>query len=332
MHTMLAVQVRKPGPLETQLLGEVPDLEPGPGQVVIDVKAAAVNYPDWLVVTGRYQTIPPLPFAPGKDAAGIVRKVGTGTASVRPGDRVLLHVEYGTFATQALAREDQCLPLPARMEFVDAVALGLAAQTAWFALMERGGFQPGDAVLVTGATGAVGQAAAQIASACGGLVLAAASSVERARKMLEGSHCQFIDLSAADLRNSLREQVLAATGGRGIDIAIDTLGGDVFDAALRTMAWCGRIVSVGFAAGRIPEIKAGHLLVKNIAALGLQWTDYRDRQPERVARAHAALVALWERGVLRPHIMQLLPLRDFAQALRLIEERRATGRLVLTMD
>jgi NADPH2:quinone reductase len=329
---MLAVQVRNPGPVETHAVEEVPDLEAGPGQVLVDVKAAAVNYPDLLVVTGRYQTIPPLPFAPGKDAAGIVRAVGPGVKRVKPGDHVLLHPEYGTFATQALAREHQCLPLPTAMSFVDAVALGLAAQTAWFALLERGAFEPGERVLVTGASGAVGQAAVQIASALGGTVLAAASSVERARAVLGETCCSLVDLSAPDLRNSLREQVYAATGGHGVDVVIDTLGGDAFDASLRAMAWCGRIVSVGFASGRIPEIKAGHLLVKNISALGLQWTDYRDRQPHRVERAHSALAALWQRGALRPRIMKTLPLREFAEAFRLIETRQADGRLVLTMD
>ncbi|QDL38584.1 NADPH:quinone oxidoreductase family protein [Rhodoferax sediminis] len=329
---MLAVQVRKPGPIDSHCTEDIPNLTPGAGQVLVDVQAAAVNYPDLLVVTGRYQTVPPLPFTPGKDAAGVVRAVGAGVNRVKPGDRVLLHVEYGTFATQALAREDQCLPLPAGMNFVDAVSLGLAAQTAWFALLERGAFEPGDRVLVTGASGAVGQAAVQIASALGGTVLAAASNLERARSVLAGTQCHFIDLSAPDLRNSLRDQVHAATGGQGVDVVIETLGGDAFDAALRAMAWCGRIVAVGFAAGRIPDIKAGHLLVKNIAALGLQWTDYRDRQPQRVARAHAALSALWERGALRAPVMKTLPLREFAEAFRLIDTRQASGRLVLTMD
>jgi NADPH2:quinone reductase len=329
---VLAVQVRKPGPIETHAVEEVPDLQAGPGQVLVDVKAAAVNYPDLLVMTGRYQSIPPLPFTPGKDAAGVVRSVGAGVKRVKPGDRVLLHAEYGTFATQALAREDQCLPLPEGMRFIDAVTLGLAAQTAWFALLERGGFKPGDRVLVTGASGAVGQATVQIASALGGVVLAAASNLQRARELLEESSCSFVDLSAPNLRDSLRGQVHAATDGEGVDVVIETLGGDAFDASLRAMAWCGRIVTVGFASGRIPEIKAGHLLVKNIAALGLQWTDYRDRQPQRVARAHAALAALWTRGALRPRIMKTLPLSDFAEAFRLIYERQASGRVVLTME
>lgn len=329
---MLSVQVSHPGPLENHVIASVPDLSPGPGEVVVDIKTSVVNYPDLLVATGRYQTIPPLPFAPGKEAAGIVRSVGAGVSRVRVGDRVLIHVEYGTYATQAVALERQCFPLPDEMSFVDAVAVGLAAQTAWFALQERAAFQPGDFVLVSGASGAVGQAAIQLVEALGGTAIAAASNLERARSVLSGAKCEFVDLGAADLRNSLRQQVHELTGGRGVDVVIDTLGGDVFDAALRTLAWCGRIVTVGFAAGRIPEVKANYLLVKNIAASGLQWSDYRDRVPERVARAHAAMVNFWQRGSLKPGLVTVVPLKDFAQALRSIDSRQASGRLVLKMD
>jgi len=329
---MYAVQIQKPGPLENHSIEELPGLMPGPQEVVIDVKAAAVNYPDLLVITGRYQTMPPFPFAPGKEATGVVSRVGTGVTLVKPGDRVLIHVEYGAYATEAIAREDQCMPLPDAMSFVDAVAVGLAAQTAWFALLERGHCRAGEVVLINGVTGAVGLAAAQIALALGATVVASASSVSRAHAMLNDSRCSIIDLDTPDLRNSLRERLYAATGGRGADVVIDTLGGDPFDASLRALAWCGRIVTVGFAAGRIPEIKANYLLVKNISVSGLQWTDYRDREPKKVAQAHVALVDLWERGALHPPIMKTLPLQDFAHALRLIEVRATTGRLVLTME
>lgn len=329
---MLAVQVRHPGPPDSHLIETLPDLVPGPAEVVVDIKAAVVNYPDLLVVTGRYQVTPPAPFAPGKEAAGIVRAIGLGVTQVRPGDRVLIHVEHGTYATQGIAKEHQCFPLPENMSFVEAASVGLAAQTAWFALHERGGFDAGQSVLVTGASGAVGQAATQLVAALGGVALAAASNLKRAQAALAGTPCRFIDLSMPDLRNGLRQQVHEATGNQGVDIVIDTLGGDVFDAALRTLAWCGRIVTVGFAAGRIPEVKANYLLVKNIAASGIQWSDYRERTPARVARAHAAMVDLWERGFLKLPQIQSFPLADFAHALHAVETRQATGRLVLTMD
>ncbi|WP_175839125.1 NADPH:quinone oxidoreductase family protein [Burkholderia anthina] len=328
---MRAVQIKKLGLAETHQVEELDDLEPQNDEVVIDVKSAAVNYPDLLVIAGQYQTRPPLPFSPGKEAAGIVSKVGPAVTRVKPGDRVLIHVEWGAFATQARAREDQCLPLPDQMTFVDATVLGLPAQTAWFALMERARWSD-DTVLVTGATGAVGHAAVQIASAMGATVLAGANVPERARALLKDIPCRIVDLGAPDLRNSLRSQVHAATEGQGVDIVVDALGGDVFDASLRTLAWDGRIVTVGFATGRIPEIKAGYLLVKNATVTGLQWTDYRDRQPWKVAQAHAALSALWTKGALRPNVMQTFPMDQLPEALRLIDTRRATGRVVLTMD
>jgi NADPH2:quinone reductase len=329
---MRAVWIRELGPADRHAVEEVPSPVAGSGEVVVDIKAAAVNYPDLLVITGRYQVVPPMPFAPGKDAAGIVHSVGTGVTRVKPGDRVLLQLEYGAYATQALARETQCLPLPPEMGYADAVSLGLAAQTAWFALMERGRFEAGETVLVNGATGAVGLAAVQIARALGATVLAGISSPARADDMLKAGAHHVIDFSEPDLRISLRGQVLKATGGKGADVVIDALGGDIFDASLRALAWCGRIVVIGFAAGRIPEIKANYLLLKNIAASGLQWSDYRDREPWKIAHAHKALVRLWQQGALRPNIMRSIALDDFAQALRLIETRSATGRLVLAME
>jgi NADPH2:quinone reductase len=198
--------------------------------------------------------------------------------------------------------------------------------------MERAQFKAGEAVLVNGATGAVGLAAVQIARALGATVLAGVSSRSRADAVLaEGAH-EVIDLSAPDLRNSLRDQVYAHTGGRGADIVLDPLGGDVFDASLRALAWCGRIVVIGFAAGRIPEVKANYLLVRNISASGLQWSDYRTRTPWKVREAHDALMRLRERGAFRANVARTFPLDDFAQALTMIESRQARGRLVLVMD
>ena len=328
---MRAIQIKTHGLAETHAIEALPDLEPGHHEVVIDVKTAEVNYPDLLVISGRYQTRPPLPFIPGKEAAGIVRVVGPGVTRFKPGDRVLIHVEWGAFATQALAHEDQCLPLPDGMAFVESAVLGLPAQTAWFALMERGRW-PGDTVLVNGATGAVGHAAVQIASSMGATVLAGVHSPKRASAMLYDVSCRMVDLSASDLRDSLRDQVHLATRGRGVDIVIDMLGGDIFDASLRALAWDGRIVTVGFAAGRIPEVRAGYLLVKNATVSGLQWTDYRDRQPWKVAQAHTVMASMWAKRTLRANIMQTVPLNRFSEALHLIDTRRATGRIVLTMD
>ncbi|HSV82411.1 MAG TPA: NADPH:quinone oxidoreductase family protein [Ramlibacter sp.] len=308
------------------------DLVPGAGGVVVDVQAAGINYPDLLVISGRYQLVPPLPFVPGKEAAGVVRSVGAGVTRLRPGDRVLAHVEHGAYATQLAVAESQCQPLPPEIAADVAVAtLGLPAQTAWFALFERARLQPGELVLINGATGAVGQAAVQIARACGAVVLAGVNSAARAQWLRDAGVSHIIDLGAPRLRDSLRTEVHAATAGRGVDVVIDCLGGDVFDASLRALAWCGRIVVVGFAAGRIPEVKANYLLVKNISASGLQWSDYRDREPWKVAKAHAQLCGLVQRGALVPGNVQKFRLEEFGTALELLGIRRASGRLVLDM-
>jgi NADPH2:quinone reductase len=329
---MRAIQVRNFGLPESHGIEALADPVPGPGEVLIDIKAATVNYADLLVITGQYQTKLNTPFVPGKEAAGVVRSIGVNVTRLKAGDRVLIHVESGAFATQAIAHEDHCMPLPETMPFTEAGTLGLAAQTAWFALLERGAWEAGDVVFVTGATGAVGHAAVQIASAHDAIVLAGVNSIANAKTILHETECTMIDLNATDLRHSLRKQVYAATGGHGADIVIDPLGGDVFDASLRTLAWCGRIVTVGFASGRIPEVKANYLLVKNITASGLQWTDYLERQPLKVARAHAGLTALWETGKLRSRVAHLLPMHDFAKAFQLIGGRNIGGRIVLAMD
>src|SRR5690606_35341868 len=179
--------------------------------------------------------------------------------------------------------------LPDEMPFDDAAVMGLVYQTAWFALRDRGRFEAGESVLVTGATGGVGLAAIQLVKALGGVALAGVTTPSKAEAAVAAGADHVIDLTVANLRDGLREQVYAATGGRGVDVCIDMLGGDPFDAALRALAWCGRMVVVGFAAGRIPEIKANYLLLKNISVAGLQWSDYRDRTPRKMAEAQAEI-------------------------------------------
>ncbi|WP_254661861.1 NADPH:quinone oxidoreductase family protein [Burkholderia sp. CCA53] len=240
---------------EQLTLGELPDPHVGDDSVLIDVRAAAVNYPDLLVVRGTYQVLPERPFAPGKDAAGIVRAVGRNVTHIRPGDRVVAQMEYGAFAERVSVDQRSCFVLPDSMPFDDAAAMGLVYQTAYFALVERGGFCEGESVLVTGAGGGVGSAALQLVKSLGGRALAAVSGAEQARVATETGADAIIDLTAPNLRDSLREQVRAATVDRGVDVLLDTLGGDAFDAALRAIAWCGRAVVVGFASGRIPEVK-----------------------------------------------------------------------------
>ena len=209
--------------------------------------------------------------------------------------------------------------------------MGLVYQTAHFALFERGQFQAGETVLVTGAAGGVGLAAVQIAKGLGARVLAAVNTPAQASLVLEHGADAVIDLAQPGLRDSVRQQVYAANAGLGADVVLDTLGGDVFDGALRALNWCGRVVIIGFAAGRIPEIKANYLLVKNIRVSGLQWSDYRERTPMLVAQVQQDLMRLYERRVIKPHVMREFALDQFASAMTLVATGQAVGKVVLTM-
>ncbi|WP_428852592.1 NADPH:quinone oxidoreductase family protein [Imbroritus primus] len=313
----------------TLTLGSLPDPVAGPDDLLIEVRAASVNFPDLLVVRGQYQFSPPLPFAPGKDAAGIVRAVGTNVSEFKPGDRVAAQVEYGAYAEMVKVRACDCFHIPDSMPFEDAAAMGLAYQSAYFALMERGRFQPGETVLVTGAAGGVGSAAVQIVQGLGGKALAGVRHADQVPFALELGASATIDLAVPDLRNALRAQVHGHTAGRGADVLIDTLGGDVFDAALRAMAWSGRTVVVGFASGRIPEIKANYLLVKNLTVSGMQWTDYHVRTPQKIQAAQAEIFRLYDIGALKPNIAGVFPLTQAAQALKRLEQGHVFGKYVL---
>jgi NADPH2:quinone reductase len=205
-------------------------------------------------------------------------------------------------------------------------------QTAYFALIERGRFRPGDRVLINGAAGGVGSAAIQLVKGLGGIALAGVSTKEQADAVRRHGADHVIDLSAENLRDSLRDQVYACTDGHGADVVLDPLGDDIFDASLRAVAWSGRVVVIGFAAGRIPTIKANYLLVKNIAVSGLQWSDYRERQPALVREVQQRLFALHASGALKPDIAQTLPLERFAEALSVLEAGKATGKYVLSIN
>lgn len=326
---MKAVVVRRfgePGEVE---VAELPDPEATGNEVLIDVRASAINYPDLLVIRGTYQNLPPLPFSPGKDAAGVVLAVGSSVRRFTPGDRVVAHMEYGAYASRLPVSEDKCERLPSAISFDDAVAMGLPFQTAFFALHERARFVSGETVLVTGASGGVGAAALQLVRALGGKAIAAVNRPQQAGQALADGASDVVDLSMPDVREGLRRQVFDITGGRGVDIVLDTLGADVFGAALRALGWCGRAVVIGFAGGQIPQIKANYLLVKNIEVSGLQWSDYRDRLPERVRLAQRKLHELLEAGSIRPRIALRLPIEQAAKGLTAVDTRSVAGRVVL---
>jgi len=302
---------------------------PGSGEVTVRVAAAGVNYPDLLVVAGTYQVLPPCPFIPGKEVAGEVVAVGPGVTDRVPGDRVMAQLEHGAYATQVAVTATSTWRIPAAMSFADAAAMGLVYQTAWFALMERGGFKPGQAVLVTGAAGGVGLAAIQLVHGLGGIAIAGLRGKSQWDVVRASGASHMVDLSGPELRDSVRDQVRSFTAGNGVDLIIDQVGGDVFDGAIRSLAWCGRLVVVGFAAGRIPTLKMNYLLVKNITVTGLQWSDYRDRVPTAVNQAQEALFALYLDGRIKPVLHQVFPLEQAADALAVLSKGGIAGKIVL---
>jgi NADPH2:quinone reductase len=328
---MRAVVVRDHGPVATQRVEDVPDPVAGPGEVLIATRAAGLNYPDILVIEGKYQILPRRPFSPGKELAGIVMAIGDGVTTCAPGDRVMALVEYGAYAERAVVPQAQCFVMPAGMSFAEGAAMGLAYQTAWFALTDRAQYRAGESVLVTGAAGGVGLACVQVAHAMGARVIAGVTSAERAALVMANGADHVVDLGNADLRESVRAQVHAVTHGHGADIVLDPVGGDVFDACLRALAWRGRAVVIGFAAGRIPEVKANYLLVKNIAVSGLQVSDYRDRDLAWFRRAQEQLLDMYRQGKLKPHIAARFPLERFADGLALFTRRGMHGKVVLEL-
>jgi len=326
---MKAVIVRAFAPYTQAEFGTLPDPQPGPGEVVVDIAASEANFPDLLYMEGNYQNKPPLPFSPGLAGAGRVSALGEGVTELAIGQRVAVLPHYGTHAERGVAPAGFCFPMPDAMPFEVAAALGLVYQTAYFALTERAGMQAGETVLVLGATGGIGMAAIQLAKALGaGMVIAATRGIEGAHFARELGADATIDSGMADLRDGLRDAVRAAAGG-GADVVIDPVGGDLGAAALRALAWAGRLVVVGFASGKVPSFPGNYLLVKNITVSGLQWTDYRARKLHEVQAAQQAIFDLWSEGRLRPLISRVLPLERFSEALAELKAGTARGKIVL---
>jgi NADPH2:quinone reductase len=327
---MKAAVVRAYGPYVGIEVGDFPDPIPGPGEVVIDVEASEANFPDILHIEGRYQVKVPLPFVPGLGGVGRISAVGEGVKDFALGQKVLALPEHGTHAEKVKIRTEWCFPVPEDVPSDIAASLGLVYQTVWFALTARAKLRPGDRVLVLGATGGIGMAAVQLAKALGASqVIAATRGADGAARAREIGADDVVDTGAENLAESLRAGVQAATGGKGADVVIDPVGGAVGEAALRALAWEGHYVVVGFASGGIPVFKANYLLVKNISVSGLQWTDYRARDINRVQAAQARIFAFWREGKLTPRISKRLPLEGIIEALSELEAGRARGKIIL---
>ena len=327
---MRAVQVLEFDDRDKVELREVSAPTPGAGEILVEVKATPVNYVDLVTMRGEYQFKPQLPYTPGKGPVGVVVAVGADVDRVAVGDRVLAMAEYGGYADLCLAPATQTYRLPEELDFLDAAGLSLAYDTAWMALVERARLQAGDRVLVLGATGAVGAAAVQLARALGaGQVVAGISSGARFPEVQELGADDYVEVVGEQLRDTLRDRVLEVTDGHGADVVVDMLGGDVFDGAVRAVAWRGRLVVVGFAAGRIPSLRMNYPLLKNIEVSGLQISDYRKRLPELLDECYAQVFDLAARGALRSRTATIYPLHQWRQGVEAVESRKVSGRVLL---
>lgn len=326
---MRAVVVDEYGSLDRVSIREVPDPAPKSDEVLVELCAVAVNYVDSVLISGKYQFRPGLPFIPGKLPAGMVRSVGENVSTLRPGDRVLVLAEYGGYAELLVAPATACLPIPDDMSLLDAASMSSVFDTALMSLRDRAAFQAGDSVLVLGATGGVGLAAIQLVKALGGRALAGILNPDKQSLAIEAGADAVINLSTETLKDDLREQVYSTNSGRGVDVVLDMLGGDFFDAAIRSLAWRGRLVVIGFAGGRIPTVAANYLLVKNITVSGIQISDYRRKAPQIAGACFAELFSLYVAGRIRPIPTTVLPLEKFQIALKSLVSRASRGRLVL---
>src|SRR5215510_13720615 len=326
-RTMRAVLCKEWGGPEKLVVEDVPSPQIRPGTVKLAVHAAGINFLDTLLIAGQYQMKPPLPFTPGAEAAGIVTEVGAGVTSFKPGDRVMAMSELGSYAEEIVASADKVFPIPQKMDFAAAAGFPIVYGTSHVALGHRARLQPGEWLLVLGAAGGVGLTAVEIGKAMGAKVIAAAGGAEKLAVAQQHGADELIDYS----REDLRERVKAITGGRGADVIYDPVGGDVFDASLRSVAWEGRIIIIGFASGRIPQIPANIALVKNVDIIGFYWGSYQLHKPDIPRESFKQLFRWFEEEKLKPHVSERLELKDAGKALELLKQRKATGKVVLTM-
>ncbi|WP_020652883.1 NADPH:quinone oxidoreductase family protein [Massilia niastensis] len=322
---MKAIRCKDWGEPDDLVLDTLPDLVPGPGEAVVDVKAAGVNFPDVLTVQGKYQMRPDLPFTPGNEFAGTVRAVGPGVTAFAPGQAVIGFTRTGAFAEQALAPVDSLLAMPPGMDFDTAAAITLTYGTSYHAVADRGALQPGETMLVLGAAGGVGLAAIEIGKALGARVIAAASSDDKLAVCKAHGADELINYERQDLREAIR----AATAGRGPDLIYDPVGGPYSEPALRSIAWRGRHLVVGFAAGEIPRLPWNLMLLKGASVVGVFWGDFTRKEPQAHAAAMQRLTDWMAEGTLRPLVSARYPLADTARALNDMAARKVVGKIVI---
>jgi NADPH2:quinone reductase len=323
---MRAVVCKEYGPPERLVVEEVAPLIAGPGQAVVAVKAAGVNFPDSLIIEGKYQFKPAPPFTPGGEIAGVVKQVGEGVTEVKVGDRVVALAPYGGYAEEMLVAPAQLVPMPDGLDFVPAACALTVYGTTQYALADRARLQPGETLLVLGAAGGVGLAAIELGKLLGARVIAAASSPEKLATCRAAGADAVIDYAHEDLKTRLKQ----LTSGNGADVIYDPVGGPYTEPALRGIAWNGRLLVIGFAAGEIPKIPINLTLLKGCAIVGVFWGSFLMREPAKSRAMHAELLTFIRDGKLKPHIHATYPLERAAEALAEVTARRVQGKVALT--
>jgi len=329
---MKALLSKAPGGPETLVLEEIPEPAPGRGEVRIAVKACGVNFPDALIIQDLYQFRPPRPFSPGAEVAGVVDAVGEGVTQLEVGARVIGWSAWGGMAEKLVVAADRCIPMPPTMPFETAAAFLMTYGTSLHALKDRGRLKPGETLLVLGAAGGVGLAAVELGRALGAKVVAAASSEEKAAlARTHGADDAVVYPPGpfeADGRKALSELFKGAVGDQGADVIYDPVGGDYTEAALRSIAWAGRLLVVGFPAG-IPKLPLNLTLLKGCEVAGVFWGAFASREPERFRANLEQLIELYGRGLVRPEVSEVFPLARAGDAIAALAERRARGKLVV---
>jgi NADPH:quinone reductase len=324
---MRAVQCKEWGGPEKLVVENVAAPPLRDGAVRLKVHAAGVNFADLLLIAGQYQEKPAFPFIPGAEAAGVIAEVGAGVSHLKVGDRVMALTGLGAFAEEVMIDVPRALPIPDSMDFAAAAAFLVAYGTSHGALEWRARLQPGEWLLVLGAAGGVGLTAVEIGKAMGAKVIACAGSAEKLKAAQEHGADHLIDYSKEDIR----ERVKAITSGRGVNVVYDPVGGDAFDASLRSVAWGARVIIIGFASGRVPQIPANIVLVKNIDVIGFYWGSYQTNKPELLRSGFAQLLRWFAEGKLRPHISHRFDLDHAAKAMETLRERKSTGKVVISV-
>jgi NADPH2:quinone reductase len=324
---MRAVLCKEYGPPESLVVEDVDDPTPGDGQVVVDIKACAVNFPDVLMIQNLYQFEPPLPFSPGAEIAGVVSAVGSGVDGVTVGDRIFASPGWGGLAEKIVVGAGSLIPIPDGIDFGPASSFLYAYGTSHYALKDRARLQPGETLVVLGAAGGVGLAAVELGALMGATVIAAASSDDKLELCREYGAAMTINYGSEDLKARIRD----LTGGQGADVVYDPVGGGHSEPALRATAWEGRFLVIGFAAGEIPAIPLNLTLLKGCDIVGVFWGAFVGREPERHLRNVEELIGWWRAGKLRPHVSSTYPLDRAAEAIKELADRKAKGKVVVTV-